>query len=173
MDMVSKLRKLVLLVAFTLPLIIPATAAAQQHKAGDKIEYKAVSFPETWEVGTFVRFTPGGQQAIILEKPNEWSPAGFQKAYKLADIRPMAAPVPGAADPNPPGLPAEMKAGDKIEYKASNYPEQWQIGTFVRKLENGKQVVIRETPDEFNPDGFQRAYNKNDVRPIAKPQQEK
>ena len=54
--------------------------------------------------------------------------------------------------------------GDKIEYKAQNWPEKWETGTFVRDIPGGRQVLIRETPTQFYPDGFQRAYALNDVR---------
>ncbi len=55
-------------------------------------------------------------------------------------------------------------AGDKVEYKAQNYPEKWLVGTFVRELPGGKQVLIREVPTEFFPEGFERAYALNEVR---------
>lgn len=57
--------------------------------------------------------------------------------------------------------------GDKIEYKAQNFPEKWEIGTFVRDVPGGRQVLIKELPNQFFPDGFQRAYSLNDVRPAG------
>lgn len=54
--------------------------------------------------------------------------------------------------------------GDKVEYKAQNWPEKWEAGTFVRDVPGGRQVLIRETPTQFYPEGFQRAYALNDVR---------
>ncbi len=61
-----------------------------------------------------------------------------------------------------------QRPGDKVEYKAQNWPEKWEIGTFVKTLPGGTQVLIREKPTEFFPDGSERAYALNDVRPIAK-----
>ena len=57
-----------------------------------------------------------------------------------------------------------FKPGDKIEYKAQNFPEKWEAGTFVRDVPGGRQVVIREAPSQFYPEGFQRAYTLNEVR---------
>ncbi len=51
-----------------------------------------------------------------------------------------------------------QKPGDKVEYKAQNWPEKWEVGTFVKELPGGKQVLIRERPNEFFAEGFERAY---------------
>jgi hypothetical protein len=82
-------------------LLVPLAAWAQNP--GDQIEYKAESYPETWEVGTFVRFTPSRQQAIIREKPSEFYPEGFQRAYDLPNIRPTSRPT-APAQPAPAPL---------------------------------------------------------------------
>ena len=60
-----------------------------------------------------------------------------------------------------------FKPGDKVEYKASNWPEKWEAGSVVKILPGGTQVLIREKPNEFFKDGFERAYNLADVRRIV------
>ena len=61
-------------------------AAWAQFASEQAIEYKVGS--DTWERGVFVRLTPSGKQAIIREKPNQFYPEGFQRAYSLDEIRP-------------------------------------------------------------------------------------
>ncbi|MEQ1607292.1 MAG: hypothetical protein ABL999_20720 [Pyrinomonadaceae bacterium] len=61
-----------------------------------------------------------------------------------------------------------QKPGDKVEYKAQNWPEKWEVGTFVKILPGGKQVLIREKPTEFFPEGSERAYALDEIRPVAK-----
>lgn len=57
--------------------------------------------------------------------------------------------------------------GQQIEYKAQNWPEKWDKGTFVRETPGGTQVIVREAPTQFFPEGFQRAYSLNEVRPLT------
>ena len=67
------------------------------------------------------------------------------------------------------GQDVQFKPGDKLEYKASNWPEKWEAGTVVKMLPGGTQVLIREKPNEFFKDGFERAYNLAEVRRGATP----
>ena len=58
--------------------------------------------------------------------------------------------------------------GEKIEYKISgSYPEQWEVGTFVRASEDGSQPVIREKPNQYNPNGFQYYSTWDKIRPLS------
>jgi hypothetical protein len=64
----------------------------------------------------------------------------------------------------------DYKPGEKIEWKSSGYPETWEEATFVRATPDGTQPIIREKPNEFHKDGFQRATSWADIRPLsAKP----
>lgn len=65
--------------------------------------------------------------------------------------------------------PAPFKEGEKIEYRAQRYPEKWQEGVFVKVTYNGDQYLIRETPTQFFPEGFEKAYAIADVRPLPAP----
>lgn len=66
---------------------ITAFITATAQNPGDKVEYKAQNWPEKWETGTFVKALPGGTQALIREKPTEFFPQGFERAYALKEIR--------------------------------------------------------------------------------------
>lgn len=65
-----------------------AIAGAQDYKPGQKVEYKAQSYPEKWEIGTVEHMTPSGKQVIIREKPTEFFPQGNTRAYSLDEVRP-------------------------------------------------------------------------------------
>lgn len=67
---------------------------------------------------------------------------------------------------------AQCKPGEKVEYKAQNWPEKWEVGTCLKELPGGKQVLIREKPSQFYPEGFERAYALADVRPVQKAQEQ-
>ncbi len=67
-------------------------ALAQTYQPGQQIEYKAQNWPEKWEVGTYVRDLPGGTQVLISEKPSQFFPEGFQRAYTLNEVREAAPP---------------------------------------------------------------------------------
>ena len=54
--------------------------------------------------------------------------------------------------------------GDAIEYKAERSPEKWEPGTVVRMAPGGTQVIVREKPTQFFPEGNQRAYALDEVR---------
>ena len=64
----------------------------------------------------------------------------------------------------------DYKPGEKIEWKSSGYPETWEEATFIRATPDGSQPIIREKPNEFHKDGFQRGTSWVDIRPFsAKP----
>lgn len=54
-----------------------------------------------------------------------------------------------------------FKAGDKIEYRSYG---KWERGTIIRPLPGGTQVLVREKPSQFFPEGSERAYSLSDVR---------
>ncbi len=64
----------------------------------------------------------------------------------------------------------KYKPGDKIEYKVmGSYPEKWEKGgTYVGTTPGGSQPIIREKPNEFYPDGSQRAATWDAIRPMAR-----
>ncbi len=61
----------------------------------------------------------------------------------------------------------DYKPGEKIEYKSSGYPEIWEEATFVRATPDSSQPIIRQMPNEFHKDGFQRAASWADIRPLS------
>ena len=61
----------------------------------------------------------------------------------------------------------DYKPGEKIEWKSSNYPETWEEATFVKATPDGSQPIIREKPNEFHKDGFQRGTSWADIRPLS------
>lgn len=60
----------------------------------------------------------------------------------------------------------DYKPGEKIEWKSSGYPETWEEATFVKATPDGSQPIIREKPNQFNKDGFQRGTSWADIRPL-------
>jgi hypothetical protein len=58
----------------------------------------------------------------------------------------------------------DYKPGQKVEYKSQSYPEKWEVGTVEYLAPGGKQVIIREKPTEFFPQGNTRAYSLDEVR---------
>ncbi len=69
-------------------VLLTAVVAVAQCKPGEPVEYRAQSWPEKWEVGTCVKELPGGKQVLVREKPSQFYPEGFERAYALADVRP-------------------------------------------------------------------------------------
>ncbi|HLG15919.1 MAG TPA: hypothetical protein VJH03_15645 [Blastocatellia bacterium] len=61
---------------------------------------------------------------------------------------------------------ASYQPGQKIEYKAQRYPEKWEVGTVVGMTPDGRQVIIRQKPNQYYPEGFQTAFSLEDVRPL-------
>ncbi len=85
-----------------------SAAWAGTCQPGEQVEYKAVNWPETWEKGVCIKELPGGTQVLIREKPSQFFPEGFERAYALADVRPagQAAPDPAAGpQAGPPPAP--------------------------------------------------------------------
>lgn len=82
-----------------------AAAMVQPYKPGEIVEYKASNFPEQWERGQIIREIPGGTQYLVREKPSQFFPEGFERAYATDAIRkPQAiapAQPPAAARPAP------------------------------------------------------------------------
>lgn len=58
-------------------------------------------------------------------------------------------------------------AGERIEWKSSGYPEIWVEATFLRATPDGSQPVIREKPNQFYKEGFERTTNWADIRPVS------
>ncbi|HEX8287430.1 MAG TPA: hypothetical protein VF556_05515 [Pyrinomonadaceae bacterium] len=61
----------------------------------------------------------------------------------------------------------DYKPGEKIEWKSSDYPETWVEATFVRPSQDGRQPIIREMPNEFHKDGFERGTQWDKIRPLS------
>lgn len=61
----------------------------------------------------------------------------------------------------------QFNVGEKVEYKASGYPEVWEVGTVVKLIPSSNQVLIQMKPTEFYPNGFERAFAVADVRRIT------
>lgn len=61
----------------------------------------------------------------------------------------------------------DYKPGEKIEWKSSGYPETWEEATFVKATADGSQPIIREKPNQFHKDGFQRGASWADIRPLS------
>ena len=92
--------------SLTTAVIVNAQAA---YQPGQRIEYKAERYPEKWEVGTVVRLTPDGKQVIIRQKPNQFYPDGFERAYALEDIRPLTRNPAAPEQPGKPNAPANLR----------------------------------------------------------------
>lgn len=60
----------------------------------------------------------------------------------------------------------DYKPGQKIEYRSSGYPETWEEAAFIKATPDGSQPIIRQLPNEFSKDGFQRAASWADIRPL-------
>jgi hypothetical protein len=61
----------------------------------------------------------------------------------------------------------DYRPGEKIEYRSSGYPELWEAATFIRATQDGSQPIIRQMPNEFSKDGFQRAVSWTEIRPAG------
>ncbi len=85
----ERMRAIFTMLAFCVFVAVSAITNAQDYKPGQKVEYKAQSYPEKWEVGTVERMTPGGKQVIIRERPTEFFPQGNTRAYSLDEVRPL------------------------------------------------------------------------------------
>ncbi len=58
----------------------------------------------------------------------------------------------------------DYKPGEKVEWNRYGY---WEEVTFVRASDDGSQPIIREKPNEFHKDGFQRATSWAEIRPLS------
>jgi hypothetical protein len=104
--------RLILLVLFLLTCLSGTSGRAADpppYKPGDKVEYRVAT--DQWELGIFVKLLPGGTQAVIREKPNQFFKDGFERAYSLDAVRiPGTAPKPGTAPGMPVGKPGRAPA---------------------------------------------------------------
>lgn len=103
--------------ALCLPLLAALAFAARAPQAslgaflqeeafqpGERVEYRASKFPEKWEAGVVLKILPGGVQLLIREKPTEFFPEGFERAYYFSEVRRIAArPIkpPSASNEQP------------------------------------------------------------------------
>ncbi|MGQ0762304.1 MAG: hypothetical protein ACT4OT_09875 [Acidobacteriota bacterium] len=98
-------------------------------------------------MGTCLKTLVGGTQVLIAEKPNEFYPEGFQRAYALADVRPVQKAVePAPKKDDPVKLNREdfkEPAIDRADDKPANRPagltmSQDDVLSFLRqRLGNG------------------------------------
>ncbi len=96
----ERLRVILIMFAFCAFMAAgPAPTNAQDYKPGQKVEYKAQSYPEKWDVGTVEHMAPGGKQVIIREKPTEFFPQGNTRAYSLDEVRPLGQARGSGPDP--------------------------------------------------------------------------
>ena len=61
----------------------------------------------------------------------------------------------------------QFKAGEKVEYKESEYAKEWKEGVVVRILPGNTQLLIRSKPDQWFKDGLEQATALSNVRRIA------
>lgn len=165
--MTVRVEKMLLFFALCLLLIVTATA----QKPGDKVEYKVQSWPEKWAVGTFVKTLPGGTQVLIREMPTEFFPEGSERAYALADVRPIAkAPVKDPKTPPvQPNDPGDRDKGNDADEDKTVGPQmsQQEILAFLRnRLGNGdpfrnpkREQVLQQLRDEILRRGVNFRYN--------------
>jgi hypothetical protein len=58
------------------------------------------------------------------------------------------------------------KVDERVEYKASSYPESWKEGTIIKLYPEYKQVLVRWDANPNYPNGYEQAYGISDVRHI-------
>lgn len=121
-----------------------ATAASSQRgfNPGAKVEYKAQNWPEKWEIGTFVKELPGGTQVLIREKPNEFHKEGFERAYALAEVRPVTRKEPAPNNPEARNAPPEKAepeptAASEADAGAGLMSRQDVLAFLRKRLGNG------------------------------------
>lgn len=61
----------------------------------------------------------------------------------------------------------DYKPGERIEYRTSGYPEVWEAATFVGATPDGSQPIIRQMPNQFDKDGFQRVASWTEIRAVS------
>lgn len=158
-----------------LVLVSSAVANAQGCKPGEKVEYKAQSWPEKWEVGTCVKELPGGKQVVVREKPSQFYPEGFERAYALDEVRPVQqaqeAPAKNEppAQPNQPDTPKPNDAPNNERANAAGGPSmsQQDVLSFLKqRLGDGdpfmnpkREQVLGELRQEILKRGVDFKYN--------------
>jgi hypothetical protein len=90
-------------------------------------------------------------------------PVDFRQVRWGISLGALASAVLGAA----PAYGHKCKPGEEVEYKAVSWPEAWEKGVCLRELPGGTQVLIRQKPTQFFPEGSERAYALDDVRPAG------
>ena len=92
-----------------LGLSLVFTASAQDvssYRVGERVEYKASSYPEKWRGGTVVKLSPEYKQLIVRWDPGDY-PTEYQQAYPVSDVRHLGAAPAAAPTPEPaPAAPA-------------------------------------------------------------------
>lgn len=142
-------------------LVCSAAVAQGAYQPGQKVEYKLRTWPPGWQVGTVEYMTPSGSQVIVREKPDEFHPQGNTSAYALDEVRPYAGGPPA---PDPVDRAKEkFKPGMQVSYPGG-------VGTVEYVTPSGKQVIVREAPNQFYPQGNTRAYNLDELTIGGKPQ---
>jgi hypothetical protein len=170
----TKTFTIILFLLTTCLTMLVATAADvnAQCKPGEQIEYKAQNWPEKWEAGTCVKELPGGTQVLVQEKPNQFYPEGFHRAYAVNDIRPVRQAEEKPAKPDAAPLvdnktplrdaakdeaPVDAKAGglmtreeilqylkDRIGSNPWTHPKKPQVVSELVDLIRGRGVDFRD-----------------------------
>lgn len=83
----------IILFAFA-PLVIRAQDDANSYRVGERVEYKASSYPEKWLEGTIVKVTPEYNQVVVRWDPRDDYPSYtkngasiYEQAYNITDVR--------------------------------------------------------------------------------------
>jgi hypothetical protein len=61
----------------------------------------------------------------------------------------------------------DYKPGERIEYRSSGYPEVWEAAIFVSATADGSQPIIRQMPNQFYKEGYQRAASWTEIRAVS------
>ncbi len=135
-------------------LLVSTSPALAQYQPGQKVEYKVRTWPPGWKVGTVEYMTPSGKQVIVREKPDDYNPKGGTSAYALDEVRPFT----GQAAPDPVDTAkAQFTPGMQVSYPGG-------VGTVEYVTPSGKQVIVREAPNQYYPQGNTRAYNLDELK---------
>lgn len=151
-----------LIVTAALPPPEVAGQDATGFKPGQSILYLEGTTGE-WKKGTYVRPTSDGSQPIIKEAPNQFYKDGFERATSWDRIKDANAAAPAA--PKKPAAPAvgQFQAGEAILY-LDGVTQQWKQATYIGQTADGTQPIIREAPNEFYKDGFERATSWDRIK---------
>jgi hypothetical protein len=127
--------------ALTLALIATGVSAQTPYQPGDKIDYKIQNSPEQWESGVFVKELPGGKQVLIRQKPSQFFPEGFERAYALDEVRPAGNQAARAQVPGPKVLAEKQPNGINNQQAAAGIDgapmSQQEVLSFLRERLGG------------------------------------